>query len=120
QALERALRRSPEASDVQGASLCHGAAGLAHLWARLWQTTRLDPLRDAAAYWVAAALDQRTSAEGLAGYSVWDPSDEDGGGDVQGPGLLAGVAGVALALVAAATENEPCWDSHLLLSAPQP
>jgi hypothetical protein len=48
---------------------------------------------------------------------VWDPaSEEEEGGDVQGPGLLAGVAGIALALVAAATDDEPAWDSHLLLS----
>jgi hypothetical protein len=50
---------------------------------------------------------------------VWDPaSDQEEGGDVQGPGLLAGVAGIALALVAAATDREPAWDSHLLLSGP--
>ena len=118
-ALERALARPPGASDVQGASLCHGAMGLAHLWNRMWQRTRSQTLRDAVEYWTTVALDLRAHPDGLAGYSVWDPASEDEeGGDVQGPGLLAGIAGIALALVGAATEREPAWDAHLLLSDP--
>lgn len=116
-ALGRALARPPGSSDVQGASLCHGAMGLAHLWNRMWQRTQSGELRDAITYWTTVALDMRRYPDGLAGYSVWDPSsDEEEGGDVQGPGLLAGIAGIALALVAAATDREPAWDRHLLLS----
>lgn len=118
-ALSRAVARPPGSSDVQGASLCHGAMGLAHIWNRMWQRTRSDELRDSIAYWTTVALDLRTYPDGLAGYSVWDPTSEaEEGGDVQGPGLLAGVAGIALALVAAATDRAPAWDSHLLLSGP--
>lgn len=116
-ALGRALARPPESSDVQGASLCHGAMGLAHVWNRVWQRTRRDDLRDAIGYWTAVALDLRTHSDGLAGYSVWVPgSDDEEGGDVQGPGHLAGAAGIALALVAAATGREPAWDAYMLLS----
>ena len=119
-ALDRAVERPPGASDVQGASLCHGAMGLAHLWNRMWQRTRLDSLRDSIAFWTEAALDLRRHPDGLAGYSVWLPtSDDEEGGDVQGPGLLAGVAGIALALVAAATDREPEWDRYMLLSEPR-
>jgi lantibiotic modifying enzyme len=118
--LERAVRRPPRSSDVQGASLCHGAMGVAHLWNRMWQRVRSDELRDSISYWTSVALDQRTESGTLAGYSVWRPGHDDEGGDVQGPGLLAGVAGVALALVAAATDQEPAWDSHMLLSEAAP
>lgn len=119
-ALGRALTRPPGSSDVQGASLCHGAMGLAHVWNRVWQRTRADGLRKSIAYWTRAALDLRTSPDGLAGYSVWIPtSDDEEDGDVQGPGLLAGAAGIALGLVAAATDREPEWDSHMLLSEPR-
>lgn len=118
-ALARAVARPPGSSDVSGASLCHGALGLAHLWNRMWQRTRSEDLRNAIAYWTKVGLDLRIYPDGLAGYSVWDPESEaEEGRDVQGPGLLAGVAGVALALVAAATDLEPTWDSHLLLSEP--
>lgn len=116
-ALTRAVARPPGSSDVQGASLCHGAMGLAHLWNRMWQRTRSKDLRASIAYWTAAALDLRTHPDGLAGYSVWLPeSDQEEGGDVQGPGHLAGVAGIALALVAAATDHPPAWDRYMLLS----
>ena len=116
-ALSRAVARPPGSSDVQGASLCHGAMGLAHLWNRMWQRTRSHELRESIEYWTGVALDLRTYGDGLAGYSVWIPeSDDDEGGDVQGPGHLAGVAGIALALVAAATDREPAWDSYMLLS----
>ena len=119
EALSRAVARPPGSSDVQGASLCHGAMGLAHLWNRMWQRTRLDSLRESIAYWTTIALDLRVHPDGLAGYSVWDPSsEEEEGGDVQGPGLLAGVAGIALALTAAATDLEPAWDAHLSMSGP--
>lgn len=119
-ALARALERRPGSSDVQGASLCHGAMGLAHLWNRMWQRTRSDELREAIEYWTRVALDLRTYPDGLAGYSVWIPqSDEDEGGDVQGPGHLAGIAGIALALVAASTDREPAWDAYMLLSEQQ-
>jgi lantibiotic biosynthesis protein len=119
EAQARALTRPPGSSDVQGASLCHGAMGLAHLWNRMWQRTQVDPLRESISYWTTVALDLRTYPDGLAGYSVWDPaSDAEEGGDVQGPGLLAGIAGIALALVAAATDREPAWDRYMLLSGP--
>lgn len=119
-ALDRAVARPPGSSDVQGASVCHGAMGLAHLWNHMWQRTRSDALKESIAYWTTVALDMRTYEDGLAGYSVWIPeSDADEGGDVQGPGLLAGVAGVSLALVAAATGQAPAWDSYLLLSRPR-
>lgn len=120
EALARAVARPPGASDVQGASLCHGAMGLAHVWNRMWQRTRSDELRESVAYWTDVALDLRRHPDGLAGYSVWIPeADHEEGGDVQGPGHLAGVAGIALALVAAATDREPAWDSYLLLSDPR-
>ncbi|MDQ3913999.1 MAG: lanthionine synthetase C family protein [Actinomycetota bacterium] len=117
-ALERAAARPPGDSDVQGTSLCHGAMGLAHLWNRIWQGRPSETLRRSIEYWTRVALDRRVHAGGFAGYSVWRPDRDEEGGDVQGPGLLAGGAGIALALVAAATSDEPAWDGHLLLSRP--
>jgi lantibiotic modifying enzyme len=119
-ALQRAVARPPGDSDVQGASLCHGAMGLAHLWNRLWQRYPSDALRASIEYWTTVALDMRTHPGGLAGYSVWRPDHDEEGGDVQGPGLLAGIAGIALALVAATTDQEPVWDGFLLLREPAP
>lgn len=77
------------------AMLCHGTAGIAHLYNRLFQTSRDPSFRDAARSWFAATLERR-------------PPDS--------PGLLFGAAGVALALHGAITTTEPAWDRALLLS----
>lgn len=108
----------PAAAGVQGASLCHGAAGLAHLLAAGHGVTGRPDLAAAAAVWVERALDARVRGVGLGGYSVWDPDLDDESGDLQGPGLLAGLAGVALALSGAATGAPTAWDRMLLVSDP--
>src|SRR4051794_21435633 len=120
---ERALdlmhARAYEASGVTGASLCHGAAGLAHLCGRLHAATGRADLADMARHWAGETLALRRPGEGLGGYSVWDPEDPDEvGGDVQGPGFLAGIGGVALALAAASTPAPPDWDRCLLITLP--
>ena len=56
----------------------------------------------------------REPGRGIAGFSAWHGSD--GGADtwVAEPGLLNGVAGIGLALLAATTPLEPAWDRTLL------
>lgn len=117
-AFERLKKRPRDHGGVQGASLCHGSAGLAHIYARLGHATD-DP------WWIEAAADRleetlslRSPEGSMAGYKVWEPSTEKHG-DVQGPGFLAGIAGIALALVAAAGDLEPEWDRVLGLSGPR-
>ena len=112
----RAARRPVEAAGVLDAGLCHGAAGLGHVFNRMWQITGDEELRRAAAFWLERALAMREPGTGLAGFrSAW--REDDGTlRQVQDPGLLSGVAGIALALLAAATPIEPEWDRLLLLS----
>jgi len=119
EAVEIALhagRRRPEAAGVLDAGLCHGASGLGHLFNRMWQGTGNEDLRRAATFWLERALGMRQPGAGLAGFtSAW--RDDDGTlRKVQDPGLLSGVAGIALALLAAVTPVEPEWDRFLLLS----
>jgi class I lanthipeptide synthase len=107
--------RAAIAGGVQGISLCHGAAGLAHLLQRANGSTGREDLASAAALWIDRTLEARRPGTGLAGYTVWDPDVDEESGDLQGPGLLAGLAGVALALSAAATGNDAGWDRMLLI-----
>lgn len=92
-----AAERTGEESGVTEAGLCHGAAGLAHIYNRLWHQTQDERLHAEACRWVTRTLDLL--------------------GSTAKPELLEGRAGVALALLAA-TGTEPCWDRILLLSAP--
>jgi len=108
----RAAARAPESSGVLDASVCHGAAGVAHLFNRLFQGSGDAQLREAAHSWFERTLQMRLPGRGIAGYAAC----EDGW--VARPGVLTGAAGVALALAAATAAAEPSWDRMLLVSAP--
>ena len=98
---------------VVDAGLCHGSAGLAHLYARFFQATGERVFLAAATRWLRETLAMRQAGEGLGGYSSWWPL---AGEWRTAPGLLTGVAGIGLALIAATTSVEPGWDRPLLLS----
>jgi lantibiotic biosynthesis protein len=108
-----AAARPLDRSGVLDAGLCHGAAGAAHVFARLATATGDAALADAARRYYAAALDLRRPGEGVAGYLSWEPSR---GGWLADRGFLTGAAGVALALAAAIAPAEPAWDRALGLS----
>jgi hypothetical protein len=104
---------------VVDAGLCHGAAGAAHIFNRMYQATGDTSFKDAARYWLERTLDMRQPDVGIAGYRflrgtaksgppVWEDT----------PGFLTGVAGVGLALLAATSDVEPTWDRVLLVPIP--
>ena len=83
---------------VNETGLCHGIAGVAHLFNRLAQATGDAVLDSAARNWFARLL-ARTD----------EPRDGS---------FLLGRAGIALALHAATTDIEPAWDRLLLADLP--
>lgn len=91
-----AATRPVESCGVVDAGICHGAAGLLHVFNRLHQETGDGVLAEAARRWFE--------------HTLLLPVAEDG--------FLEGRAGVGLALLAAATGIEPAWDRVLLLSGP--
>jgi len=114
----RAAQRPPEQSGVCDAGLCHGAAGIGHLFNRMYQATGDPALGEAARFWFRRTLDMRQPGRGVGGYQAFHP---DRPGDeiwVDDRGFLTGGAGIALALLAAVTPDEPAWDRILLVSAP--
>jgi hypothetical protein len=111
----RAALRPAESCGVVDAPLCHGAAGLGHLYNRIFQATGDRRFLDAALRWVESALEMKRDGEGIGGYQTWRPGE---GGWTSDRSLLAGATGVALALLAAATPVEPSWDRLLLASVP--
>lgn len=113
----RAAQRTFESSGVQDAMLCHGAAGVAHVFNRLFQSTGEPWLAHAARSWFAHVFDLSREGSGMTGGRRFEPLDAGDDGGQADPGVLTGTAGVALALLAAATEFEPEWDRALLLSA---
>ncbi len=116
----RAAARPAEQSGVVDCGLCHGAAGVGHLFNRLFQATGDETLGVAARGWLARALAMRQPDQSIAGFSAMMPDPERPREVrwVAERGLLEGAAGVALALLAATTEREPEWDRMLLASIP--
>lgn len=111
------LSASDEPAD---AGLCHGTAGLGHLFHRLHQESGDPTFATAARHWFERTLAMRRPGEGFGGFQCW----MTGPGGVPGwwdePGFLMGSAGIGLALLAAATPGEPAWDRVLLISPSRP
>jgi lantibiotic modifying enzyme len=102
-------------SQISDAQLCHGAAGVAHLFNRMFQATGEDWLKRAALAWLRRAVDLRRPGEKLAGFSALHEARDGTVRRVAHRGFLHGVAGIGLALLAASSPIEPAWDRVLLL-----
>jgi hypothetical protein len=114
----RATQRPFDQSGVRDAGLCHGSAGLAHLFNRMFQATGEPWLGEAARVWFERTLSMRRPGRGIGGYETWQPDAAGSPAWPPDPGLLNGSTGIALALLAATTSIEPRWDRMLLLSIP--
>ena len=105
------VRRDGAEAFIDDAGLCHGAAGVAHAFHRLAQTTGDASCASAARSWVTKTLAMRTALP-VAGFPAFARTDRAFRADA---GLLDGAAGVALALHATISEVDPAWDRLLLL-----
>ncbi len=111
-----ALRPMETAGDRDG-GFCHGAAGNAHLFNRLYQATGEAQFREAALRWFDRLFSHRVEGRGIAGFSAFHPSmpgDTREDPWVPKVGILEGVAGIALCLQAGLGGPTPDWDIPLL------
>jgi lantibiotic modifying enzyme len=86
----RAASRAPNETGVVDGAFCHGAAGLAQIFARLDE-------RQASRYWLERTVDARPIPTSSSAF-------------------LAGGVGIGLALVSAISVRDPSWDRLALLS----
>jgi lantibiotic modifying enzyme len=105
-ATNAALRR--EDTGVTDAGLCHGEAGLLHLFLSLHRATGALQYKAAARHWESELIRNWRSVEGFAGFRMdnrgtWSTSS----------GYLEGAAGVGLALLSALGAPKG-WDAPLL------
>ncbi len=114
-----AAGREPDPAHQGELGLCHGAAGLAHLFNRLYQASGERRLADAARAWFARVLvalgERRTE-----GTPAWRMEQQKHPKLRWQRGFLNGDAGIGLALLAAVSPQEPRWDRVLLISLPGP
>jgi lantibiotic modifying enzyme len=115
----RAAERPASESGVVDACICHGAAGLAHVYNRMYQATGEPKLGRAAVYWLERTLDFYRLARDTGGAWVHGSKDPAHQEPWTGIDVVDGAAGVALVLLAGATSFEPAWDRMFLVSAPR-
>jgi hypothetical protein len=113
-----AASRTEGSTYVRDAGICHGAAGLGHLFNRMYQMTGDEALGRAARFWFERTFDFQTPGEGVAGFRAYDPGTDGQPGWRADAGFLEGTGGVGLALLGAISDVEPAWDRVLLISLP--
>ena len=111
-ALHTTKRRTPEETLVIDGGFCHGHAGIAHIYARLYEYYQYPAFQSATEYWLTE-LQQFVEAQGgimnyqeHRGEAGWYACDS----------LLGGSAGIALVLLNQYSKVEPAWDRMFLLS----
>lgn len=113
-----AAARDESVSHVRDAGLCHGSAGVGHLFNRMFQTTGEERLAAAARFWFERTFDFHAPGEPVAGFRAWEVGMGGEPGWRPDAGFLEGAAGVGLALLGAISSVEPAWDRVLLVSLP--
>ncbi len=109
--MEDVFRRPVKARRIDSPTFCHGVAGLLAITLRFANETRSPVFIEASRTLVRQLLDSY-QPESLLGFR----NIEYGDYEIDQPGLLDGTPGVALVLLAAATNVAPTWDRLFLLS----
>jgi hypothetical protein len=104
-----------EEAHVADAEICHGAAGVGHLFNRLYQATGEASLGESAQFWLRRALAMREPSLGVAGFRM-----SQAGSWFDHPGFRIGASGIGLSLLASISSVEPTWDRLLLASLRSP
>ncbi len=97
-------------------ALCHGTAGLSHLFHRMHLATGDPGQLNAARHWLRRTLAQRRPGSGIGGFLCRARGADGTFGWASQPGFLGGAAGIGLALLAASSPIRPEWDRLLLLA----
>ncbi len=111
----KAAERPPGSCGVVDVGFCHGAAGLAHLFNVMYQLTGERVFEGAATTWLDRTLNTVSTALGREGTPTARPAPQL---PWNGLGVLEGLAGVGLVLLAASTPVAPSWDAMFLVSSP--
>jgi hypothetical protein len=116
--LARAAAREAQEEEarIKEPGLCHGTAGLAHLFNRLYQASGDATLGEAARQWLQRTLDRHHAGQGVGGFCAQGRQPDGRLGWTEAPGLIVGATGVALALLAGSSAIEPGWDRTMLFS----
>ena len=104
-------RRLPNENEIVDACICHGTAGVAHMYNRMYYNTGLTVFRKAAEEWISETLKMAKYKDGFCGYKTWNGHQWHN--DLS---LLSGISGVRLCLLAHISKSNSNWDRCFLMS----
>ena len=109
--LQSTKRKNPVETFVQDAGICHGSAGIAMIFCRMYLETNKDEFKEATPYWIQQTLNFSCFEDGLVGYKTVEKD-----GMKQDYSLLGGIAGIGLELLTYLENDPQNWDELFLLS----
>jgi len=112
--LDSTARRDLKENAVIDVGLCHGSAGIMHIYNRAYHYIDNDTFKETTLYWAEKILDMAVYEDGYAGFKAWHT--EKYGGWVSEAGFLEGISGIGLALISLIADIEPKWDRTLFIS----
>jgi lantibiotic modifying enzyme len=105
-------RKSIGETNVRDAGFCHGSAGIAHIYNKMWHYTNNVLFKDACSFWIKETLDFSVNQDSPAGYKVYLKDEYP---QLDSYGLLTGISGIGLALLSF-INKEYDWDYCLMLN----
>ncbi|MCL1662914.1 lanthionine synthetase C family protein [Elizabethkingia ursingii] len=107
-----AQRKSKPVSMVEDTSVCHGSFGLALIFKKFYDRTKIESLNEAYTYWLNEGLGKAVYTDGIAGFKA----HRGDGKYEKETDILTGVSGIGLTLISILTKENIDWDECLLLS----
>lgn len=102
-------RRSFDQTIVNEAGLCHGSAGIAMIYQRMFIETGCNQFKNAFSYWIQQTLDYSKFEDGLVGYKTFE--NKEWKCDFS---LLTGISGIGLTLLSYIDKTVSDWDEMFL------
>ncbi len=97
---------------VRDAGICHGAAGIAHIYNKMWHHTRHRSFKNACDFWIDQTLKFDKFSDTVSGYKQYfSPTNTY----QSSSGLLEGSSGIGLVLISYLT-NDFDWDYCVMLN----
>ncbi|MDB4926554.1 lanthionine synthetase LanC family protein [Mucilaginibacter sp.] len=105
-------RRCFEETKVMDGGICHGTAGIAHIYNRLWHNTNLPIFKEACDFWILKTVQIIDNTEWDKGYQKYVNLST---GYRYENGIIDGAAGIGLALISYIF-NDFTWDYIFMLN----
>lgn len=92
-----------KSNGIQDASLCHGTAGVALIFWKIYLNTSINKFNETGNYWINQTIQMAKYSDGLAGFKAWQTKKF--GGFVSSSDLLNGISGIGLILLTRLTKK---------------